>query len=293
MARVRGPKTMILTLPPCQFNNSGCSVRRTTLNCNDISVMSDLREKSKKRPKVKAICLNCGEEFLVYRSQIEYRNGGKFCSKNCRYQYMRGENHPRSKPKIDIICETCGKLFHINQYKSKTAKYCSLDCRNKALVGRYVGEKSPVYSRVSKQCPVCGLEFTVKQSQNNRCIDNCCSKECSIQWASLSGKFCGENNPMFGIIGDQSPAWNGGSSNFPYPFEFNKQLKLDIRTRDEFKCRICGEKEGDIAFPVHHINYNRNDNFNENLILFCVSCHSKTNTNRNYWESYLNSLMIS
>jgi hypothetical protein len=45
------------------------------------------------------------------------------------------------------------------------------------------------------------------------------------------------------------------------------------------------------ALPVHHIDYDKKNNDERNLITLCISCHSKTNANREYWIEYLKPIM--
>lgn len=82
------------------------------------------------------------------------------------------------------------------------------------------------------------------------------------------------------------PNWQGGISFEPYGPDFNDALKLQIRTRDAFRCLVCGKPENGTAWDVHHCNYNKKDNSPDNLITLCKSCHGKTGTNRDYWQAY-------
>ena len=68
--------------------------------------------------------------------------------------------------------------------------------------------------------------------------------------------------------------------------KFTKQLKLRIRVRDNFKCRECGipELECVSKLDVHHIDYNKKNYEETNLISLCKSCHTKTNFNRKQWQ---------
>ncbi len=89
-------------------------------------------------------------------------------------------------------------------------------------------------------------------------------------------RFTGEN-----WSGENSPNWHGGISFLPYSYEFNKELKNKILLRDSYKCQNpnCWGKNTDLH--VHHINYNKKDNTEQNLITLCNSCNGRANTDRN------------
>jgi hypothetical protein len=88
--------------------------------------------------------------------------------------------------------------------------------------------------------------------------------------------------------GENNPCWQGGISFEPYSINFNKQLKEKIRFRDGYICQICNNKQDDKRrLTVHHINYDKKDTSDNNLISVCIHCHQKTNFNRNYWQTYL------
>lgn len=115
---------------------------------------------------------------------------------------------------------------------------------------------------------------------------NYVKKKISKNHADVSG----DKNPMFGISGKKAPAWLGGLSFEPYSHNFNNQLKYNIRKRDNFTCQRCDKKENDNAHNCHHINYDKKNSSPRNLITLCDSCHSRTNSNREYWQDYFNNL---
>jgi len=87
--------------------------------------------------------------------------------------------------------------------------------------------------------------------------------------------------------------WQGGISFEPYGVEFNKNFKNIIRERDGFCCLICGvtqEKFGSLLC-VHHIDYNKTNNFIQNCVSLCRPCHGKTSFNRNQWKVFFQSLL--
>lgn len=82
--------------------------------------------------------------------------------------------------------------------------------------------------------------------------------------------------------------WQGGKSFEPYSVDWTRTLRISIRERDKYTCQLCEEKQGDIAFCVHHIDYDKKNCCPDNLITLCRKCHFKTNHNREYWIEYFN-----
>lgn len=106
-------------------------------------------------------------------------------------------------------------------------------------------------------------------------------------------KNVGKNNPMYGKSGELSPHWNGGSSFLPYPPEFNKELKQFIFKRDNYICQNPYCDSNHTNLHIHHIDYDKNNNYSENLIVLCNSCHAKTNgkNNREWWFNYYSDIL--
>ena len=108
-----------------------------------------------------------------------------------------------------------------------------------------------------------------------------------------------------GKMGKLSHTWRGGLSFEPYGIEFNKQLKKQIRTRDNYRCQQCFREESELrtksnkpyTLHIHHINFDKKDNRSTNLISLCGNCHSQTIFNRENWTEYfqdkMNILMMS
>jgi len=81
-------------------------------------------------------------------------------------------------------------------------------------------------------------------------------------------------------IGDNNHMWRGGVSFDPYSEEFNPVLKRKIRERDNYTCALCKER----GTHVHHIDYDKHNCEESNLITLCDICHGKTNASRDYWS---------
>ena len=56
-----------------------------------------------------------------------------------------------------------------------------------------------------------------------------------------------------------------------YGDAFNDKLKLRILLRDRFKCQVCGRS--DRVLQVHHVDCNRSNDQQSNLLTLCAPCH--------------------
>lgn len=87
--------------------------------------------------------------------------------------------------------------------------------------------------------------------------------------------------------GEKNPAWLGGKSFGAYNINWTKTLKISIRERDNYICKMCGKQQENYALDVHHIDYDKKNCNPKNLITLCRKCHSKTNFNRDYYKKLL------
>lgn len=76
---------------------------------------------------------------------------------------------------------------------------------------------------------------------------------------------------------------------YPYPPEFKKLLKTQIADRDNHTCQECKNIENGHRFSTHHIDYDKDNIHQKNLILLCKTCHGKTNYNKIYWKPHFES----
>jgi 5-methylcytosine-specific restriction endonuclease McrA len=92
---------------------------------------------------------------------------------------------------------------------------------------------------------------------------------------------------------ERNPAWRNGISFEPYSIEWTRELKRFIRDRDNHKCQYCQKNENELEekLHIHHIDYDKQNCKEENLISLCCSCHIATNNNRDYWFAYYTYLM--
>ena len=139
---------------------------------------------------------------------------------------------------------------------------------------RYKGKPCSEESKIKIGMAQMGEKNHNWQGGKPKCID--CGKILS-QWHKTRVR-C---RRCFGISkrGEKHWNWTGGLSHEPYPYYFRETLKRKIRTRDSFICQYCG-KWGN---SIHHIDYNKNNCEENNLITVCKPCNTKANFNRDNW----------
>ena len=145
------------------------------------------------------------------------------------------------------------------------------------------------------------LQFSGKNHWNWQGGKEISKKEC-IDCGCEINRFSIRCRPCLYRIRKQynHPNWRGGISKEPYPFEFNQELKDKIRKRDNYQCqnKECNmtEEEHLIVYgcnlTTHHLDYDKKNCSESNLIALCNQCNFRANWNRNYWKDYYDKLLI-
>ena len=168
-----------------------------------------------------------------------------------------------------LKCNQCNKEFELggNNFNKGKGLFCSCKCRMINPEERFKNS-----------------ERVKNQFKNGR-----------IHPKGMLGKIAwnkGKENKYW--KGHNNPNWNGGSSFGDYGEEFNLKLKRNIRSRDNFSCRLCEKTEKELKqkLDIHHIDYDKKNNNEINLISLCHRCHMKTNPkkNRKYYSKILNKM---
>jgi predicted DNA-binding protein YlxM (UPF0122 family) len=154
--------------------------------------------------------------------------------------------------------------------------------------------KIPVKLEISKEVLI---DLYYKQNKTAETIGeiyNCSSNNIYIflEKYKLPRRTSSEAQKLINRKGENNPNWKSGISKLPYSFDWTLKLKYKIRTRDNFTCQCCGmtEEEHIKRFKrcliVHHIDYNKQNCKENNLITLCTICNAKANGNRDYWFAF-------
>jgi len=88
--------------------------------------------------------------------------------------------------------------------------------------------------------------------------------------------------------GEENHQWKGGVSNQKDYVGFTKGLKRKIREMDNNTCQLCGitHKGVEDNLSVHHIDYDKSNPAEDNLITLCKKCNSLVNIGRESWTNH-------
>jgi len=79
-----------------------------------------------------------------------------------------------------------------------------------------------------------------------------------------------------------------------YCEKWTDELKERVRAYFGYQCAECGTPQNGKKLHVHHVWYNKRlccDSTPRSLVPLCSSCHSKTNTNREYWSTHFQEII--
>ncbi len=230
----------------------GSCACKTRIGKNNSMYGKHHSEETKRLMSLSKIGLKMPPRTQEYRDNVSKRMKGK----------------PKSKESIEKMKETKKRLFKEGKIKVWNK---GLNKEEDIRVRRNGINSSKTKKKLFKN-----KDYKEKFLENN----SGCFQKGMIPWSK--GKY------LEYLRGENNHNWRGGICNEPYSFEFNKELKKYIRSKYNYRCAECGysEKQLEYTLHIHHIDYNKKNYKEDNLMPLCRSCHSKTGFKRDDWTKY-------
>jgi hypothetical protein len=177
------------------------------------------------------------------------------------------------------ICQWCGVEFEASFYEVKTGrgKFHTRDCFTQFRRGK---KMSPEAIQKWYESRLNGKGWVISEEEKQR----------------MSERRTGHLNP----------AWNGGERQ-TYCEKWTPRFRERVRIHFNHTCVLCGlpqsenkyksgKKEGqEQKLCVHHVFYLKEACCDEDIpklfVTLCRPCHTRTNTNREYWKQYFTELI--
>jgi hypothetical protein len=126
---------------PCRGCQTPIKISAKKLYCSPECRHTDLR--------VNKVCQFCGKTFSILKSVLgpTTNSAGSFCSKQCYTEHKKtlvGEKNHHYNSVIQQ-CGHCNKEIKVIKCKSESVRFCSLDCRSAYHIGRFAGERNPLW----------------------------------------------------------------------------------------------------------------------------------------------------
>ena len=199
----------------------------------------------------------------------------EFCSNTCHNTWQKGKSYEelmgeeKAKIKIEFHRNFMSDLDNNPSHKEEIASKISESLKEYLKENPRVGEKNPFFGKHHTD------EF--KEDQHNK-------KKGKLAWTNEHKEKHAQNVKK----GKDHHNWINGSSTGTYK-GFTDGVKKRIKERDNHICMVCQKVTNKLA--IHHIDYNKHNSHETNLISLCYSCHPKTNFNREEWEIFFKELI--
>jgi hypothetical protein len=282
-------------------------------NCIDCG--KEINNKSKRCPS----CANKGILNPSHKSRRVHKQDCKCaCCKAKRGEY-RGETHPNFKGEQAKIrqkhyCIDCGKLISLVNWRRGNHRCHSCEMKRRHKLGLLIIKKRKIpvtyyciegcgkkVSREGNRCPSCAGKYKFKKYGNPSQKEEVKNKIRNTVKAIWERGGYARKRPEHSkkMSGSGSPSWIDGRSYDKYPKCFSPELREKIKKRDHYECqgKDCSmtQEEHYMMYgrdiEVHHIDYNRKNCKEINLITLCRQCNLRANINRDYWQTYYTELI--
>lgn len=228
-------------------------------------------------------CIDCGN--LIERHTALYKSGKcKSCAQSNKILSLKTKN------KIS--------LAHVGKRLSKETKM-KISVAHKGKDNGRLGIKHTKESKLKISRANKGRKHSLETKRKlskllkgkTRSNEHCLALSKACRGIKRSKDFCLKISRL--LKGNGNPNWQGGLDKEGYPYYFSDELKQKIRERDNFICKCCGITQDEYGknLSIHHIDYNKQNCKENNLITVCNICNVKANYNRDYWFAYYTYLL--
>jgi len=217
-----------------------------------------------------------------------------------------------------MTCRVCGKNFkaitnsHLKKHDMTPKQYEKMFGEKTVYDGWSKKEKNGFYNKHHKSgySKVKSLEYrkAASKRRKGKKIKDILKNISYVEYIKeLSESRRGEKNPRYGKKNSYKfrvlHSWRmwrkfGCTTFFStgYTKDFNFFTKERIRDRDSRKCFLCGVSEDklDRKLDVHHIDYDKTNCNDDNLVSLCRKCHLDTSRyHRDLWYIFFKAALIS
>ena len=185
------------------------------------------------------------------------------------------------KNQVHLCDYGCGKIA-IHQFKN------GKKCCNKYWIN------CPTFHKYTVK-----IWRSIKKIETNEICSYGCGQK--SKYKLKNGKYCcssnhstcpkiRERNSLMNRIkqaGENNANWKGGLNKLPYSPKWTIGLRRRIEERDNYSCINYKDCRGNSKFTtVHHIDYNKMNCEEINLVTLCNSCNCRANYDREKWELF-------
>lgn len=190
-------------------------------------------------------------------------------------------------------CKNCSKIMKKEEYPTisinsfNKIKFCSIKCYKvflkKSFNQRYGKKKA---NKIKNKIRLKNKNISLKKIIGNKSYQ---------KWLNSVKKYKGKTyeeimkdkekikKRLKKLSGKNSLFYIHGMGYEPYDSNFNNRLKIQIKKRDKYICKLCGKRTYNGVY--HHIHYIKKYSRQKTLVYLHNKCNLKVNRNRDFYFS--------